>query len=48
MKYWGVESLKYNEYFINTVDIGDLVLQHQGVSSLSVEYAPMRFPVFKG
>ena len=47
MKYCGVKPLKYNEYFINTVDTDGPVLWHQGISSHSVEYAPMRFPVFR-
>ena len=43
MKYFGVELLQYNEYFINTVDTDCL-----GISSHSVECASMCFPVFKG
>ena len=29
-------------------DTDGLVLQNQGISSHSADYAPMRFPVFKG
>ena len=43
-----MKPLQYNEYFINTVDTDGLALWHQIISSYSVEYAPMRFSVFKG
>ena len=36
------------ECFISTVDADGLVLLHQGISSHSADYAPMRFPVFRG
>ena len=39
---------KYNEYSISTVATDGLVLQHQGISSHSADYAFMRFLVFKG
>ena len=32
-----------NGYLVNTVDTDDLVLEHQGISSHSPEYAPGRF-----
>ena len=32
----------------NTVDTDGLVLKHQGISSYSVEYAPMHFQFFMG
>ena len=35
-----------NVDFISTVDIDDLVLKYQGISSHSAEYAPMRFQLF--
>ena len=48
MKYFGMKPPHYNAYFINTVNTDGLVLQHQGISSNSVEYAPVRSLVFKG
>ena len=39
---------QYNECLVSIVDTDDLVLQHQGISSHGADYAPMRFPVFKG
>ena len=36
------------ECSISIEDTDGLVLQHQGISSHSADYAPMRFPVFKG
>ena len=36
---------QYNGYSISTVDTDDLVLQHQGISSYSAQYAVMRFKV---
>ena len=42
-----MKLVQYNECLISTEDTDDLVLQHQGISSLSAEYASMRFPVFK-
>ena len=38
----------YNESLVSTVATDALVLKHQGINSLSADYAPMRFPVFKG
>ena len=32
--------IQNNEYLVNTVDTDGLVLQHQGISSYSAEYAP--------
>ena len=43
-----MKLVKYNECLVSIVDTDDLGLQHQGVSSHSADYAPMRFPVFKG
>ena len=39
---------QYNEYLISTVDTDNLVLQHQGISSHSAEYAFMHFLALKG
>ena len=39
---------QYNKCLISIVDTGGLVLLHQGNSSHGADYAPMRFPVFKG
>ena len=36
------------EYFVSTVDTDGLVLQHQDISSHTVEYTPMRFKLFMG
>ena len=33
---------------VSIVDTDGLVLQHQGISSYSAEYAPVSSPVFKG
>ena len=33
----------YNEYLVSTMDTDRLVLKHRGISSNSVEYAPMCF-----
>ena len=40
--------VQYNEYSVITVDTDGLVLQHQGISSHSAEYAPMHFQRFMG
>ena len=42
------ETGPINECLISIVDTDGLVPKHQGISSHSVDYAPMRFPVFKG
>ena len=38
--------VQYNEWLISIVDADGLVLWHQGISSHSPDYAPVRFPVF--
>ena len=38
----------YNESLVSIVATDALVLKHQGINSHSADYAPMRFPVFKG
>ena len=40
--------LQNQEYLVSTVDTDGLVLQHQGISSYSAEYAPMHFLLFMG
>ena len=47
MQYLCMKLAWYNEYSIRTVDTDGLVLQHQGISSHSAEYALIRFPAFK-
>ena len=41
-----MKLVQYNEYLISTVDIDCLELQHQGISSLSAEDAPMHQAVY--
>ena len=48
MQYFRVKLIKYNNYFVNTVDTDSLLLWHQGISSLSVDYVSMCFHVFMG
>ena len=43
-----MKLVQYNEYLISIVDTDGLVLKHQGISSHSADYAPMRFPVYRG
>ena len=43
-----MKLIQYNECLVRIVDTDGLVLEHQGISSHSADYAPMRFPVFKG
>ena len=43
-----MKLVQYNECLVSTVDTGGLVLYHQSISSHDADYAPMRFPVFKG
>ena len=38
-----MKLVQYNEYLVSTVPTDALVLQHQGISSHSAEYEPMRF-----
>ena len=40
-----MKLVQYNEFLVSIVDTDGLVL---GISSHSADYAPMRFPVFKG
>ena len=37
-----MKLLQNNDYLVSTVDTDGLVLQHQGISNYSAEYAPMR------
>ena len=39
---------QYNKCLVSIVDTDGMVLKHQGISSHSADYVPMRFPVFKG
>ena len=41
-----MKMLQLIDCLMSTEDTGGLV--HQGISSHSADYAPMRFPVFKG
>ena len=41
-----MELVQYNEYLFNIVDTDGLVLQHQGISSHSAEFASMSFQLF--
>ena len=43
-----MKQVQYNEYLVSIVDTDGLVLYHQGISNHGADYAPMRFPVFKG
>ena len=43
-----MKPVQYNECLISTVDTDGLVLQHQGISSHSADYAPIGFLMFKG
>ena len=43
-----MKLVQYNECLVSIVDNDGLVLWHQGIISHSADYAPMRFPVFKG
>ena len=43
-----MKMLQLIDCLISTEDTDGLVLWHQGISSHSADYAPMRFPVFKG
>ena len=43
-----MKLVQYNECLIGIVDADGLVLWHQGISVHSADYAPMRFPVFRG
>ena len=43
-----MKLVQYNGCLISIVDADALVLYHQGISSHSADYAPMRLPVFRG
>ena len=43
-----MKLVQHTECLISIEDTDDLVLKHQGISSRGADYAPMRFPVFKG
>ena len=43
-----MKMLQLIDCLISTEGTDGLVLKHQGISSHSADYAPMRFPVFKG
>ena len=43
-----MKPVQYNECLVSIVDSDGLVLWHQGISGHGADYAPMRFPVFKG
>ena len=38
--------VQYSEYLLSTVDADVLVLQHQGISSYSADYAPIHLQLF--
>ena len=42
-----MKLVQYNKCSVSIVATDGLVLQHQGISSHSADYTPMRFPVFK-
>ena len=43
-----MKLVQHNECLVSIVDTDGLVLYHQGISSYSADYAPLRSPVFKG
>ena len=43
-----MKLVQYNDCLVSMVDTDGLVLYHQGISSHSADYTPMRFPAFKG
>ena len=43
-----MKLVQYNKCLISSEETDGLVLQHQDICSHSDDYAPMRFPVFKG
>ena len=45
---WPNTIIYWPEYLVRTVDTDGLVLQHQGISSYSAEYAFMHFQLFIG
>ena len=48
MQYFGMKLVQCNEYLIITLVTDGLVIQHQGASSNSAEYAFIRFQFFMG
>ena len=47
MQYFCLKLVQNNEYLVSTVDTDDLVLQHQGISSISADNTPTH-PVSAG
>ena len=45
---FSMQLVQYNQCLISIEDTDDLVHKHQGISSHSADYAPMRYPMFKG
>ena len=43
-----MKQVQCDACLVSIVDTDGLVLYHQDISSHSADYAPMRFPVFKG
>ena len=43
-----MKLVQYNDCLVSIVDTDGLLLKHQGIGSQSSDYAPMRFPVFRG
>ena len=43
-----MKLVQYNECIVSIVDADGLAFLHRGISSHGYDYAPMRFPVFKG
>ena len=43
-----MKLVQYKECLVSIVYTDGLVLQHQGISSYSAEYAPMHFQLFMG
>ena len=41
--YFCMKLVQHNEHLVSTVDTDGLVLQPQGISSYSAEYAPIGF-----
>ena len=41
-----MKRVQCSEYLVSTVNTDGLVLLHQGISSYSADYAPMRFQLF--
>ena len=43
-----MKLVQYDEYLFSIVDTDSHVLQHQGISDYSAEYASKRFQLFMG